>query len=254
MTPGQDVITSHWNSRATSYDFNIKKDFFRDTVSDRWQDLLVEAIGESGPRKILDAGCGPAVLTRLLLDLGHEVTAVDISENMLALAKESIGNENSRVRFQQASVTDLPFEDASFDMVFSRYVIWTLPDPINAFREWQRVVKPGGLIGVIDGNWYYHYYRSGFRRCWSNLISFLYKVRAGFDPGQKLATGYAPELPCTQVLRPDWDRGVLAALGYQDVRVYDKLEQRIWGSLALNRLKKPWHHQFFITGRKAEGN
>ena len=246
----QEVVTKHWNERAKSYRFNIKRDFFRQGVDERWRDLLAEALGNSGPLKVLDAGCGPAVLTRLMLDLGHEVTAVDVSEKMLEFAKEAVGNVNGRVRFQQGNVADLPFEDGQFDLVISRYVVWTLPDPAGAIAEWRRLIKPGGRLGIIDGNWYYHYYRSAVHRCWSGINSFVYKIRSGFDPGQKLATGYARDLPTTQVLRPDWDLGVLAGLGFEETKIYRNLERRIWGALSWKRLKNPWNNQFLLVATK----
>lgn len=253
ITPAQDLVTHHWNQRARSYQFNISKDFFTDRVSGRWRGLLEETLGPGRPREVLDAGCGPAVLTRLLLDLGHRVTAVDVSEEMLEIARQKVSQSESyrQATFQRASVSELPFENDSFDAVLSRYVIWTLPDPIGALREWYRIVKPGGLVGIIDGNWYYDYYHNRFKRLWSQLATLHYKIRSGFDPGQKLATGYARGLPCSHVRRPDWDVGVLGALGYLDVTVRQGLEQQIWGRVSLHWLKSPWSHQFLITGRKA---
>lgn len=174
----QEIVTSHWDSRAKSYRFNINRDFFRHGVNDRWRELLAEAIGPTGPLNVLDAGCGPAVLTRLLLELGHAVTAVDVSKKMLAIAREKVGPDNDRVCFHQASAAELPFADRTFDLVISRYVVWTLPEPVRAMREWRRLLKPGGRLGIIDGNWYYHYYRSRFRRWVANIDSLWYKVRS----------------------------------------------------------------------------
>ncbi len=250
MALEQEMVTTHWNNRAKSYQFNLSKDFFRDDASSRWRDLLAAAIGTTAPLDALDVGCGPAVLTRLLLELGHTVTAVDVSEKMLELGRQSVPPD-SRVSFHQASAAELPFEDASFDLVINRYVVWTLPNPVQALREWQRVLKPGGRLCVIDGNWYYHYYTSPVRRGWSKFIHFLYKARSGFDKSQKLATGYARELPTTWVLRPDWDLGLLAGLGFEEVEVIKGLEQRIRTHWLKDRLKNPWAHQFLIMAKKA---
>jgi ubiquinone/menaquinone biosynthesis C-methylase UbiE len=250
----QEVVTKHWNERARSYRFNIKRDFMRNGVDERWRDLLAEALGDSGPLKVLDAGCGPAVLTRLLLDLGHEVTAVDTSQKMLDYAKEIVGDANGRVKFQQGNVAELPFEDAGFDLIISRYVVWTLPDPAGAMAEWRRLLKPGGRMGVIDGNWHYFYYRSFCRRNWARLSHLFYKIRSGFDPSQKSSSNYALDLPTTQVLRPDWDLGVLAGLGFTDVQLHRDLERRIWGRFSLKRLRYPWSDQFLLVATKPAGD
>lgn len=252
MSVKQDLITKHWNTRAGSYNFNAGKDFFCKGVDVRWRDLLAEAIGDPEPKKVLDAGCGPAVLTRILLELGHEVAAVDVSEKMIELARNAVGENRDKVSFHQTSVDELPFEDSSFDLVFSRYVVWTLPQPVKAIREWQRILKPGGRVGIIDGNWYYHYYRSRLKKVWSSMVHLTYKIRSGFDPGQKLATNYALKLPSTYVLRPDWDMGVLEGMGFEDIRVFKNLEDRIWDKWTLDRLKNPWNHQFLIMALNLE--
>ena len=249
-TLNQGLVTDHWNFRADIYRFNMIRDFFRNDVADRWRDLLAEAIGDVGPQNVLDAGCGPAVLTKTLLDLGHRVTAVDVSEKMIEIAREIVGSGNDRISFHLADVVDLPFEDASFDMIFSRNVVWTLPEPVKALTEWRRLLKPGGRLGVIDGNWYYHYYRSRIKRWWADISNLTYKVRSGFKPGQKLAAHYAFDLATTHVLRPDWDLGVLAGLGFENVKVYQDLERRVWGTWSLKRFTNPWNNQFLIMATK----
>lgn len=248
----QEIVTSHWNNRAKSYRFNISRDFFSRGVNDRWRELVAEAIGPTPPLEVLDAGCGPAVLTRLLLDLGHAVTAVDVSEKMLAIARQNVGPENDRVRFHQASAAKLPFADGTFDLVISRYLVWTLPEPAKAMREWRRLLKPGGRLGIIDGNFYYHYYRSRFRRWLTHLNSLWYKVRSGFDPGQKLATHYARDLPTTRVLRPDWDIGVLTGLGFENIRIFTNLDRRIRDTRpwTLKRLISHWNNLFMVVATK----
>ena len=246
----QDVVTKHWNERARSYQFNMKRDFFAHGVDDRWRQILADALGDAGRLKVLDAGCGPAVMTKLLLDLGHEVTGVDTSQEMLQYGQEMLGDATERVHFQQGSVDDLPFEDETFDLIISRYVVWTLPDPVKALAEWQRLLKPGGRVLVIDGNWYYHYYHSYAYRLWYALNTLSYKVRSGFDPSQKLATSYASDLPTTKLLRPDWDLGMLAGLGFTNMQVFRNLERKIWGSLSWQRWKSPWNHIFLLVATK----
>ena len=56
-----------------------------------------------------------------------------------------------RCRFEQADAEQLPFAPASFDLVISRHVLWTLPHPEAAIDEWIRVLRPGGRLVVVDG-------------------------------------------------------------------------------------------------------
>ena len=92
--------------------------------------------------KVLDAGCGTGVLARSILDLQPEVelTMIDFSAEMLARASDVPGQHI------QGSVLDLPFADATFDVVVSAWVIETVPDPLRAVTEYLRVIKPGGQV------------------------------------------------------------------------------------------------------------
>jgi ubiquinone/menaquinone biosynthesis C-methylase UbiE len=57
------------------------------------------------------------------------------------------------VRFDVGDAERLPHPDASFDLVIERHVIWTLPAPDAALREWARVLRPGGRVLLIEGDW-----------------------------------------------------------------------------------------------------
>jgi len=54
----------------------------------------------------------------------------------------------------QGDAEALPFRSSCFDVVASRHLLWTLPDPGKALAEWMRVLRPGGRILAIDGNWF----------------------------------------------------------------------------------------------------
>jgi len=101
--------------------------------------------------RLLDFGCGTGTTTVGLAAAvaPGEVVGLDIGEPALALAAErGVGN----VRFDSGSVYALPFPDASFDAAFSRSVLEHLAEPLAALREVRRVLKPGGVIGVRDGD------------------------------------------------------------------------------------------------------
>ncbi|MDP2684186.1 MAG: class I SAM-dependent methyltransferase [bacterium] len=93
-------------------------------------------------KKILDIGCGPGGNILLLKEFGH-VTGLDFSEEALKFAKTN--NFDSLV---QASATNIPFIDASFDMVTSLDVLEHIQDDNTAIQEALRVLKPGGMYVV----------------------------------------------------------------------------------------------------------
>jgi ubiquinone/menaquinone biosynthesis C-methylase UbiE len=55
------------------------------------------------------------------------------------------------IRFEEGDAEQLPFAPGGFDLAISRHVLWTLPHPEAAIEEWIRVLRPGGRLVVVDG-------------------------------------------------------------------------------------------------------
>ncbi|MFY9201455.1 MAG: class I SAM-dependent methyltransferase, partial [Methanosarcina flavescens] len=79
---------------------------------------------------------------------------VDLSTGMLEKAKQNADNKELEIDFFHGDAENLPFEDNSFDLVTNKFLLWTLQQPSCAVREWKRVLKPGGKIFAIDGDWF----------------------------------------------------------------------------------------------------
>lgn len=103
--------------------------------------------------EVLDAGCGPGVIAASLEQLGpRRVVAVDASPVMLAAADELGTARTSHMHVQRADITELPFDDDRFDVVFSG----DAPMSPQVLRELWRVLRPGGTLvvkrtGVVGG-------------------------------------------------------------------------------------------------------
>jgi ubiquinone/menaquinone biosynthesis C-methylase UbiE len=94
---------------------------------------------------VLECACGTGAITSSIADSCKSVVATDFSEPMMDRAiKKCKGFSN--VRFEKADITNLQFEEGSFDKVIAGNVIHLLPEPEKAYRELERVVKPGGKI------------------------------------------------------------------------------------------------------------
>jgi SAM-dependent methyltransferase len=100
---------------------------------------LKSALPNNKHSNILDAGCGDGRYSRYLVENGYQnVHAVDLFEEL------SIEG----VQYQTASVDELPFKNDSFDLIFSNSVIFYVEPPVNALREFHRVLKPGGVVMI----------------------------------------------------------------------------------------------------------
>ncbi|MHB9073141.1 MAG: ATP-binding cassette domain-containing protein [Desulfobaccales bacterium] len=117
-----------------------------------WKEVLAKTIGDA-PQQVLDVGTGTAFIALVLAELGHQVTGVDFSEKMLEVARQKTAEFQETIKIMEGDVERLPFDQPSFDYVTARYVLWTLPNPEKAIREWMRVLKPGGRVVIIDGLW-----------------------------------------------------------------------------------------------------
>lgn len=103
---------------------------------------------------MLDAGCGPGTIT---VGLARRVApgaviGIDVEDSQIVDAREQAEREGLNVEFRKATVYELPFEDGSFDAVFSHALLEHLTDPGAALGELRRVLKPRGLIGLRAGD------------------------------------------------------------------------------------------------------
>ena len=121
--------------------------FFVPAIFCRWPPKIIAVAEITDGDDVLDAGCGTGVLTREMVHCVGEtgsVTGVDLSESMLGVARQACPG----VDFQQGNVNELPFEDLSFDVVVSSFMLMFVPDPTKVVSEMRRVLRPGGRIVV----------------------------------------------------------------------------------------------------------
>jgi ubiquinone/menaquinone biosynthesis C-methylase UbiE len=101
---------------------------------------------------LLDVGCGPGTITVDLADrvAPGRVVGLDASTEVIGRARRL---QVSNVEFEVGDVYDLPFDAATFDVVHAHQVLQHLSDPVAALVEMRRVLRPGGLLGVRDGDY-----------------------------------------------------------------------------------------------------
>jgi SAM-dependent methyltransferase len=108
--------------------------------------ILVEAVAEREPRRVLDVGCGTGDLAQMVAErTGAEVTAVDQSPRMVELARER------GIDVQVADAAELPFADAAFDCVVAAWMLFHVPDLDRVLAEIVRVlVDDGRLVAATN--------------------------------------------------------------------------------------------------------
>lgn len=114
--------------------------------------FLMEPVQPGTAQRVLDVGCGTGAMTlaaaRRLAPHG-ECTGLDISEPMLAIARERAAREGVPARFLRADAQTHAFAPASFDLILSRFGVMFFDDPVAAFANLRLAARPGGALRVI---------------------------------------------------------------------------------------------------------
>lgn len=100
---------------------------------------------------ILDVACGAGQTAIPMAQKGNRVTGIDIASNLVEAARTRARNEGLPIQFDEGDAEDLPYNGASFDIVFSLIGAMFAPQPLKVAAEFARVCRPGGRI--IMGNW-----------------------------------------------------------------------------------------------------
>ncbi len=139
-------MTDYWDIRSADDDATHE-------VADRgtWRRVLGELVGDDRELRILDVATGTGLIANLLAEQGYShVTGVDLSEGMMSHARRYAAERGLTVDYRVGNALELPFPDASFDVVISSRLLWTLTEPDAAVREWARVLLPGGTLIAIN--------------------------------------------------------------------------------------------------------
>ena len=107
---------------------------------------------ELGPgTRVLDAACGTGNLSLPAARRGATVTGIDIAPNLLEQARRRAADEGLKIQFEEGDVENLPYVDASFDVVVSMFGAMFAPRPDVTAAELKRVCRVGGFIAMA--NW-----------------------------------------------------------------------------------------------------
>ena len=123
-----------------------------DRLFQPFEDMLVDAVGAAAGHRVLDIGCGTGSTTvavaRRLGDGGSSL-GVDISEPMIAAARERAERERVPATFARADAQTYEFEPASYDTIISRFGVMFFDDSVRAFANLRRAAKGGAALRAI---------------------------------------------------------------------------------------------------------
>jgi SAM-dependent methyltransferase len=146
MANVRDRIREYWDRDSETYDRSPSHALTDPVEAAAWRAVLRRHLPEPGAR-VLEAGAGTGSVTALLVELGYQVTALDLSEGMLSKARDKLAGHG--VEFVVGPADRPP--PGPFDAVVERNMLWTNADPVGSMTAWRAVTRPGGSLLVLEG-------------------------------------------------------------------------------------------------------
>lgn len=162
MTPEMETLKSRLKATWISGDFGKIAESFAGGAA-----AFVERLNLKPGIRVLDVACGTGNQSIPAARKGAEVMGVDIAPNLIEQAKKRAADENLTIQFDEGDAENLPYADASFDLVMTMFGAMFAPRPERVAAELVRVCRPGGVIAMA--NWT----RNGF-------IGEMFKVMSAY--------------------------------------------------------------------------
>ncbi len=247
-----ESVEKYWDQRSVGYcQTNLEElESFKRTA---WLDLIKEysPIVPGKKLKVLDIGTGPGFFAIIMASCGHDVTAVDYTKEMLRKATNNASKYNCSISFKKMDAHKLNFEDNIFDLIITRNLTWNLEKPDKAYREWYRVLVPGGRLLNFDANWYLHVHdvqkRAEYEKDRLNTLKRNFADHYTCT-NTKVMEDIARNLPLSKEQRPEWDTRELLAIGFKKIMIEIEIGNRVWDEVEkVNYASTP---MFMISAEK----
>ncbi|MEU4410586.1 methyltransferase domain-containing protein [Streptosporangium sp. NPDC023963] len=201
---------NHWADHQARYD----------AVNSGFNDHLLAAAAIGDRDRVLDVGCGNGQVTRLAAGRARlgGATGIDLSAPMLRRARASADDEGvANVTFEEGDAQIHPFPASVFDVAVSRFGIMFFADPVAAFANIGRALRPGGRLAILS-----------LRRMADNDLGTVFAAMAEHLPPSPAPAG--PGAPGPESLAdPARVREVLTGAGFEKVTSTPVDAPQVWG-------------------------
>lgn len=146
-------IVEYWNQQARSYDEQFDHIPGSSDEQAAWDRVVTMVTGNHSQLSVLDVGTGTGFLALELAARGHRVVGINLSPEMLAIARKKAVLRGFGVTFELGDAEQPSFPDGSFDLIISRHVFWALNDQSATLEHWFQLLRRGGNVAILDGDW-----------------------------------------------------------------------------------------------------
>lgn len=213
-------ITEYWARRSGQFS-SLRTQELHSEKRVQWTEELLRYLPRGKFLDILDVGCGSGFFSVILASMGHHVTGIDLTPEMIKEARKTADSLGLSIDFRVMDAENPDFPDGSFDVILSRNLTWTLPHLKETYIRWKQLLKPEGILLNFDGD----YCRE------NNNEAQLPANHAHRAIDASLNAAYEhlkSELAPAQKPRPAWDQDILAAAGFRNIRIDRDLSRRLY--------------------------
>ena len=145
-------VTHYWSHRAEGFEPQRLREF-ESEKKERWLAEFRKYLPQGRPLRVLDIGTGTGFFACLMAEEGHEAIGIDLTPEMIRHAEHMAAVLGVHADFRIMDAENPAFAAESFDVLVTRNLTWTLPHIEKAYREWYRVLKPGGVLINFDADY-----------------------------------------------------------------------------------------------------
>lgn len=214
-------VARYWTARAEGFGRQRRRELAE--RSQVWLEELTAYLPATAD--VLDVGCGTGFFTVLLAGAGYQVTGIDLTAAMIEQARQQAREQEAaitaaggsvRLEVMDAEAPTVP--DDAFDAIVTRNLTWTLPHLPAVYRAWYRLLRPGGILVNIDGD----YAHAPDRLTGTGPHAGLSDIQV--DDYERLRT----QMSTFHRRRPAWDAELLEQAGFTDVTVDTDAWRRLY--------------------------
>lgn len=201
ITTGE--IAKYWDRQAVIW-AEEKQEAWEKQETEYWMEFFKSLLPKLNGNKALEVGTASGYFANILTLAGYEVTAVDYSPAMITEAKRVSQQLELAVTYYVMDAQQLEFANDTFDLVFTRLMTWSLPDPSRFYRSTFNVLKSGGLLLNFDGDFGdITFTQDGHERYPADIMEEANTIKS--------------QLSISKVKRPIADVNMLIVIGFKDV-------------------------------------